>query len=118
MAFVHKCALTACADPGVFVKGVQARQPENSLDDVFFFVLKLFSQFRLKSTFIQQLTFQGRITSVEFSTSIWNNMFSIFVPKCTGGIQCVLLQRKLYFSDPEEVQHFPVGGGGGGGYLF
>ena len=49
MAFVHKCALTACADPGVFVKGVQARQPENSLDDVFllfffclFFVLKLF----------------------------------------------------------------------------
>ena len=37
MAFVHKCALTACADPGVFVKGVQARQPENSLDDVFFF---------------------------------------------------------------------------------
>ena len=46
MAFVHKCALTACVDPGVFVKGVQARQPENSLDDVFFFVfffvLKLF----------------------------------------------------------------------------
>ena len=51
MAFVHKCALTACADPGVFVKGVQARHPENSLDNVFFFfffffffvlVLKLF----------------------------------------------------------------------------
>ena len=32
MAFVHKCALTACADPGVFVKGFF----------VFFFVLKLF----------------------------------------------------------------------------
>ena len=44
VAFVHKCALTACADPGVFVMGVQARQPENSLDNVFFcffFVLKL-----------------------------------------------------------------------------
>ena len=25
MAFVHKCALIACADPGVFVKGAQAR---------------------------------------------------------------------------------------------
>ena len=25
----------------------------------------------------------------------------------------VLLQRKLYFSDPEGVQHFPVWGGGG-----
>ena len=24
----------------------------------------------------------------------------------------ILLQRKLYFSDPEGVQHFPVGGGG------
>ena len=36
VAFVNKCALTACADPGVFVKGVQARQPENSLDNVFF----------------------------------------------------------------------------------
>ena len=45
MAFAHKCALTACADPGVSVKGVEARQPENSLGDVFFcsfFVLKLF----------------------------------------------------------------------------
>ena len=42
MAFVHKCALTACADPGVFVKGVQARQPENSLDNVVvFFVVFL-----------------------------------------------------------------------------
>ena len=40
VAFVHKCALTACADPGVFVKGVQARQPENSLDNVFFFVFR------------------------------------------------------------------------------
>ena len=28
----------------------------------------------------------------------------------------VLLQRKLYFSDPEGVQHFPVGGGSK--YLF
>ena len=29
-------------------------------------------------------------------------MFSIFVPKCTGGDPMVLLQRKLYFSkDPE-----------------
>ena len=28
----------------------------------------------------------------------------------------VLIQRKLYFSkDPEEVQHFPGGGGGGEG---
>ena len=36
MAFAHKCALTACADPGVFVKWVQARQPENRLGDVFF----------------------------------------------------------------------------------
>ena len=36
VAFVHTCALTACADPGIFVKGVQARWPENSLDDVFF----------------------------------------------------------------------------------
>ena len=35
--FVHKCAFTACSDPGVFVKGVKARQPENSLDNVFFF---------------------------------------------------------------------------------
>ena len=34
MTFVHKCALTAFVDP-VFVKGVQAGQPENSLDDVF-----------------------------------------------------------------------------------
>ena len=63
MAFVHKCALTACADPGVFVKGVQARQPENSLDDGFFFCFVFRPQailrFRLKSTFIQQLTFQG-----------------------------------------------------------
>ena len=60
MAFVHKCALTACADPGVFVKGVQARQPKNSLDDVvFFFRPQVILQFRLKSTFIQQLTFQG-----------------------------------------------------------
>ena len=58
MAFVHKCALTACADPGVFVKGVQARHPENSLDDVFFRP-QVILQFRLKSTFIQQLTFQG-----------------------------------------------------------
>ena len=41
-------------------------------------------------------------------------MFSIFVPKCTGGDPMVLLQRKLYFSkDPEGVQHFPGGGGGG-----
>ena len=64
VAFVHKCAFTACADPGVFVKGVQARQPENSLDNVFFVCLFVFRpqiilQFRLKSTFIQQLTFQG-----------------------------------------------------------
>ena len=65
MAFVHKCTFTACADPGVFVKGVQARQPENSLDDVFllffclFFRPQIIFQFRLKSTFIQQLTFQG-----------------------------------------------------------
>ena len=68
MAFVHKCALTACADPGVFVKGVQARQPDNSLNIVMFFccVFLLFSffrlqiilQFRLKPTFIQQLRFQ------------------------------------------------------------
>ena len=36
VAFVHKCALTACKNPGVFVKGVQARQPENSLDNAFF----------------------------------------------------------------------------------
>ena len=42
VAFVHKCALTACADPGIFVKGVQARQPENSLDNVFFFCLFVF----------------------------------------------------------------------------
>ena len=43
-------------------------------------------------------------------------MFSIFVPKCTGGDPMVLLQRKLYFTkDPEGFQHFPVGGGGGGG---
>ena len=41
-------------------------------------------------------------------------MFLIFIPKCTGGDPMVLLQRKLYFSDPEGVQHFPVGGGGGG----
>ena len=65
MAFVHKCALKACVDPGVFVKGVQARQPENSLDDVFFFFFgfvfrpQVILQFRLKSTFIQQLKFQG-----------------------------------------------------------
>ena len=62
MAFVHKCAFTACADPGVFVKGVQAQQPENSRDDVFcvvFFRLQVILQLRLKSTFIQQLTFQG-----------------------------------------------------------
>ena len=68
MVFVHKCALTACADPGVSVKGVQARQPENSLGEVFFFFFFLFLfvfrpqiilQFRLKSTFIQQLLFQG-----------------------------------------------------------
>ena len=26
----------------------------------------------------------------------------------------VLLQRKLYFSDPEGVQHFQAGGGAGG----
>ena len=40
-------------------------------------------------------------------------MFSIFVPKCTGGEPMVLLQGKLYFSkDPEGVQHFPGGGGG------
>ena len=42
VAFVHKCALTACADPGVFVKRVQARQPEKSLDDVFFFFFFFF----------------------------------------------------------------------------
>ena len=63
MAFVHKCTLTACVDPGVFVKGVQARQPENSLDIFFFFFFffrpQVILQFRLKSTFIQQLTFQG-----------------------------------------------------------
>ena len=47
MAFVHKCALTACVDPGVFVKGVQVRQPENSLDDVFFFFLVLFFVLKL-----------------------------------------------------------------------
>ena len=41
-------------------------------------------------------------------------MFSIIVPKGTGGDPMVLLRRKLYFSkDPEGVQHFPVGGGGG-----
>ena len=66
VAFVHKCALTACADPGFFDKGVQARQPENRLDDVFCCFVFLFVfhpqiilQFRLKSTFIQQLIFQG-----------------------------------------------------------
>ena len=45
VTFVHKCTLTVCADPGVFVKGVQAQQPENTLDNVFFcllFILKLF----------------------------------------------------------------------------
>ena len=35
-----------------------AQQPENSLD-MFFFIPKIILQFRLKSTFIQQLTFQG-----------------------------------------------------------
>ena len=56
MAFVHKCALTACADPVVFVKGVQARQPVNSLDNVFFFFFRpqVILQFRLKTTSIQQ----------------------------------------------------------------
>ena len=60
MAFVHKCVFTAYTDPGVFVKGVQARQPENSLDKVFFlffFPPQIILQFRLKSTFIQELTF-------------------------------------------------------------
>ena len=39
-------------------------------------------------------------------------MFSIIVPKGTGGDPMVLLRRKLYFSkDPEGVQHFPVGEG-------
>ena len=49
MAFVHKCALTACADPGVFDKGVQARPPIQPGRRFFlfvlfclFFVLKLF----------------------------------------------------------------------------
>ena len=45
-------------------------------------------------------------------------MFSIFVPKCTGGDPMVLLQRKLYFSDPEGVQHFPEGGGGPNTYFY
>ena len=43
MVFAHKCALTACADPGVFVKWVQARQPENRLGDVFWGVQILIS---------------------------------------------------------------------------
>ena len=62
MAFVHNCALTACADPGVFDKGVQARQPENSLDDVFccfvFFICFSSSNY-FTVQFIQQFTFQG-----------------------------------------------------------
>ena len=33
MAFVHTCALTACADPGIFVKGGGGRA-ENSMDTV------------------------------------------------------------------------------------
>ena len=67
--FVHKCAFTACSDPEVFVKGVKARQPENSLDNVVFFLFvfrpQIILQFRLKSTFIQLLTFQCCITSVD-----------------------------------------------------
>ena len=65
VAYVHKCALTACADPGVFDKGVQARQPEKKTGLTTFFVVlfvfrpQIILQFRLKSTFIQQLTFQG-----------------------------------------------------------
>ena len=51
MAFAHKCALTACADPGVFVKGVQVRQPENSLGDVFFCCFCLFVCFSSSNYF-------------------------------------------------------------------
>ena len=51
MASVHKCALTACADPGVFVKGVQARQPENSLDNVVFCFFFVFSCCFLSSNY-------------------------------------------------------------------
>ena len=33
---------SACADPKIFVREVQARRPENSLDNVSFFNLNLF----------------------------------------------------------------------------
>ena len=56
VAFVHTCALTACADPGFFVKrggGGQARWPENSLDSVFFcfLVLNLFQWFYYRENY-------------------------------------------------------------------
>ena len=36
VAFVHTCALTACADPGFFVKGDPGPMARNSLDYIFF----------------------------------------------------------------------------------
>ena len=41
-----------CADPGIFARGVQARLPENSSDDVFFsFLSSFFTVFQEGPTF-------------------------------------------------------------------
>ena len=59
MAFVHKCALTctACADPGVLSRGSRLDSLKTAW--TMFFCPQVILQLRLKSMFIQQLTFQG-----------------------------------------------------------
>ena len=49
MAFVHTCALTACTDPGIFIKGgagpMARKQPEQRFFFCFFFSPQLILQF-------------------------------------------------------------------------
>ena len=66
MAFVRTCALTACADPGIFVKGgpgpMARKQHGQRFFSVFFLVLNLFYSLQEGSNgFITEKTilFQG-----------------------------------------------------------
>ena len=83
VAFVHTCALKACSDPGIFVKGGPGRWPENSLDNVFFLFFSL--QLILQFGFITEKTalFQGSRGGVQLFPGMGVQMLISIEPHIT-----------------------------------
>ena len=97
MAFVHKRALTACADLGVFVKWGTG---PTAWTTVFFIRPQIILQFRLKSKFIQQLQLQFKVESpvlIKLAHQYGITCFQYSNPNVQAGIQWFYYRENYTF---------------------